>query len=509
MTPAGPTLFAAAATVQALSRARAAVVLIGGYDGSGNYGDIAQLDAALALVERLGPGVLALPVLEREYLATHRGLLEETGAAAPQALFFDPDGSHEDDLVAVAAPVELAFGACYLYGGGYLNRLWGGRKLAMLGAAEALLRAGGVEAPYRVSSGLQVEPEWVAGEDGAQLRRFDLHGARDGESRRALAALEPRGSVLEVSDDAVGVLGCLTPGGAAPGGAATEAGPFQVNLHFAEHDWMGERPQAVLDFCLDFVTELGRRAGRAPLAQPLIAYLDPRVDERGVVERLRRACAERGIEAGEPLVLRSATVAAAAPRLRAASLTLSCSYHVALTSLMLEVPAVLIGDNAYYEQKAAGLREAFSLPPAFTASAEADPLAKAGEVAAALLDDGHGDDLRRAVAAGAATLRLRRAGAEIELLGGLGGAAAQGLRSSLDQQAERLLLRSVEPAELHARLAAQQTEREQAGDLAAAPLLAAELRAQEAEATLEGILRSRSWRAFEPLRRLRARLRRG
>ena len=68
MNATGTALFASAETVQAVERARAAIVLVGSYDGSGNYGDIAQLAAALDLVGRLGPGVVALPVLERQYL---------------------------------------------------------------------------------------------------------------------------------------------------------------------------------------------------------------------------------------------------------------------------------------------------------------------------------------------------------------------------------------------------------------------------------------------------------
>ena len=80
----------------------------------------------------------------------------------------------------VAAPVELAFGATYLYGGGYLNRLWGARKLAMLDAAQALLAAGGA-APCRVARGLQVEgTDWIAAASAAAgLAKFDLLGARD------------------------------------------------------------------------------------------------------------------------------------------------------------------------------------------------------------------------------------------------------------------------------------------------------------------------------------------
>ncbi len=498
-----PTLFCEAAAAQEIERARAVVLLVGSYDGSGNYGDIAQFAAAQALAERLGPGILALPVLEREYLAAHRDLVQGSGVRAPHALFFDPDGAGEDDLGPVAAPVELGFGACYLYGGGYLNRLWGERKLAMLGAAEALLAAGGVTAPCRVATGLQVESDWVAAEGSPGLARFDLLGGRDGASQATLAAVNPTAAGLETGDDAIGLLGRLP---LAPDSAPVD-GRLQLNLHFAAHSWASDRPEGVLDLYTGFLAELSGLADRPLLAQPLIAYLDRRVDERAGIERLRTACGPLGIEIAEPLVLRPAGLAEAAARLRQASLTLSCSYHVALTSLMLGVPAVLVGDNPYYEQKATGLRVDFGLPPAFAPAANVDPAEMARAVAGSLLDPVRGEELRRGLRVGAERLRQRRAATEAELLARVGGAAAQALAGRIDEQAERLRQLAAEPVELRTRLAALQTEREEQ-PTAGATALEAELRAQEAEAALAAVLRSRSWRLLAPLRKLRALLRR-
>ena len=536
MTSGAPTLFATASTVRAIAEARAAAILVGSYDGSGNYGDIAQLDAALGLVARLGPGLLVLPVLEREYLAGHQALAEHSGQQPSHALFFDPGGDIEDDLLPVAAPVELIFGACYLYGGGYLNHLWGNRKLAMLRSAEALLGAGGAELVSRLSSGLQVDAEWVARldpADAAALRSFDLLGVRDAGSSQALAALDSTAPVIETADDAVGVLRLL-PGPEAP---RVFDGDLHINLHFAEHDWVSEHPDAVLDFYTCFLAELGRLAGLPVVAHPLIAYLDGRVDERRSVGRLRDTCAERGIKVAESLVLRPTGLAAAAPGLRQASLTLSCSYHVALTSLMLEVPAVLIGDNTYYEQKAAGLSEAFGLPPELTPST-ADPFASAREVAATVLDEKRGTALRRQLAAKGDRMRCRRGAIEAELLARLGGTAVTSLTARVEELSERLCQRSAEPAELLAQLAALRSDYEElqrrAGE-SSSPLdaelrareaearsaeaqeasLDAELRAREAEArsaeaqqTLSAVLTSRSWRMTAALRRVAAPLRR-
>jgi hypothetical protein len=506
-----PVLFAATETVREIERARAVVALIGSYDGSGNFGDIAQLGAALDLVARLGPGVVALPVLERQYLADHRQLSQGSDTLAQPALFFDPETELEDDLVPVATPAELAFGAAYLYGGGYLNRLWGERKLAMLAAAEALLAAGQPAATCRLSSGLQVEPAWLASGEAAVLGDFDLLGARDGDSRQALAKLAPTTPVSATGDDAIGLLLHLRPAA----GTAID-GRVRLNLHLATHDWVSERPQAILGFYAGFVAELGRLANRPVVAQPLIAYLDDRVDERAGAARVCEFCSALGIEVAEPLVLRPASLAEKAPELSKASLTLSCSYHVALTSLMLEVPAVLIADNPYYEQKAAGLRADFGLPPAFATAATADPAACAGEIADLLFDPDRERKLRDGLAAAAERGRRRRSEGEGDLLARLGAGAVAALASRAEDLAERLRLRSAEPAELQARLSALQTEREdlQRRVEVSSPL-EAELRSQQAEAreaaaqeALAAVLRSRSWRLTAPLRRLAAPLRR-
>ncbi len=103
-------LFATNSTVRAIIEARAVVILIGGYDGSGNYGDIAQLDAALDLVGRLGPDLLVLPLLERQYLASHLDRMKRSRWPFSHALFFDPGNNIEDSLQLVAAPRELISG---------------------------------------------------------------------------------------------------------------------------------------------------------------------------------------------------------------------------------------------------------------------------------------------------------------------------------------------------------------------------------------------------------------
>lgn len=505
-----PSLFASPETMRELSEARAAAILVGGYDGSGNYGDIALLDAALELIGRLGPSLAVFPLLERNRREDHRAVGGEDERAS-RALYFDPGGEFEDDLQPVAAPAELAAGAIYLYGGGYLNSSWGERKLAMLGAAEALLTAGTGGSLFRISSGLQVEPAWIAEleeRDAAALRSFDFLSARDGASVTALDGLDSTSPARLTGDDAVGVLGRLPASE-----PEDDGGRLRVNVHFAAHEWVSERPSEVLDSYAGTIAELGRVAGRPAIAQPLIAYLDRHVDERLAVESLTAACSALGIEVDEPLVLRPDELAAALPRLTAAQLTLSCSYHVALTSLMVGVPATLLSDTPYYAQKASGLSEDFELPPIFTAAAGADPAARARELAGPVLEDAA--EFRRHLAAGADRLRRRRAFTEAELLGRLGAAAIAALGGRVADLNERLRERAAEPAELHYRLAELEDKLEEQGQPTPESPLEAELRAEEAEARAEeahqalgAALNSRTWRMAAPLRRAGSVLRR-
>jgi Polysaccharide pyruvyl transferase len=488
---AGPTLLATPETARAFADAGAAALLVGGYDGSGNYGDIALLDAALGLLGELDPGLLVLPVVERQFAATHRTMAGEFANRPRHVLYFDREGEGDDaGLVPVGPPKALDFGVSYLYGGGFLNRSWGERKMAMLSAVESRLAEAWTV--IRVSSGLQVDPEWISGlgeGEKAMLRSFDLLGARDDASVAALKQLGEGLWVTNTGDDAVGLLGDL------PAAETDEGEPLEVNVHFAEHGWVTDRPEAVRDFDLGLLTGLSRISDRPLRVRPLLAYLDPRVDERPAWEDFSAACAERGIEVGEARVLRPGTVAADAPELGRAWLTVSSSFHVALTSLLQGVPTVLLRDNAYYDQKATGLLEDFDLPPEFSPNSQDDPTRSAEQIAAAVFE--HGERTRARLREAAARVRHRRTGAEARLMARLGRAslsAVAALRDTPSGAALRPFERRVAAAE----------EREVAAERRAADV---EQRAAEAEALAEELMGSTSWRLTAPLRRLTARRR--
>jgi hypothetical protein len=431
------TLFATAETAAAIAEAGSLAFLVGGYDGSGNFGDVLMLDAALELLAPLEPELLVLPVLERQFSSHHPELAEQMIRPPRHQVFFDPEGTGEDDLVPVAAGPGLSSAISYFYGGGYFNGLWGDRKLAMMRAAEALLAAAEPAEIRRVGSGLQVEAAWLdalSPEDTALLRAFELLGTRDPRSREALAGF---GSAIvpESGDDAVGALSGLRP--SEPPGE----GPLRVNLHFTEHDWVTSEPQQLLDFYAMLLAELGKRLDRPVVGQPLIAYLDPRVDERPAAERLGAALSKRGIEVREPVVLRPAGLGRAAAEMGAASFTMACSYHAALTSLMLGLPTLAVAHNPYYEQKTAGLFDAFGQPEEFAIRPGADPRACARLLVATALDPEAGTRLRVQLALDGRRMRRLRAAAEADLFAKIAGRVSPVAVSSVTDL-------SAEPGEL-------------------------------------------------------------
>ncbi len=403
-------LLATPETAAAIASGRKLAFLVGSYDGSGNFGDIAQLDAALGLLDRLDSGLLVLPVIERRFAASHEQLRGELIHRPEHVLYFDDGTGPGDERQApLEPPGELQLAVSYLYGGGFLNPSWGERKLSMLSAVEEMVA--GAERVVRVASGQQVDAGWIAGlgaADVERLRRFELWGARDDISAAALAELTAAGPAVNTGDDAIGILK-HDPPPEEPGNLPSR---LEVNVHFAEHEWVTDRPERVREFDVQFLAELSRLAGRPPRVRPLLAYLDPRIDERPGLERFASDCAAHGIEVAEPVVLRSASIGGLTGDLRGAALTISSSYHVALTSLLLAVPAAILRDNDYYAQKARGLLADFGLPEEFSPRSTDDPLAAARALVPHLLDPPTRARTRRDLGAAAARVRQRRLDAE-------------------------------------------------------------------------------------------------
>jgi hypothetical protein len=487
-----PALFATTETAAVIAQAESLAFLVGGYDGSGNFGDLLMLDAALELLAPLEPELVVLPVLERKLGPRHPELAEQMIRPPRHQVYFDPEGAGEDDLVPIAAGPGLSSAISYFYGGGYFNKLWGDRKLAMMRAAEAVLAAAEPRGVGRVGSGLQVEADWLAelsSEDTAFLRAFELLGTRDPRSGEALSGFGAA-IVPESGDDAIGALTPLRP--AEP----PDGEPLRVNLHFSEHDWVTDEAQELFELYVGLPAELGGLLGRPIVAQPLIAYLDSGVDERPATARLAAALAERGIEVRDPIVLRPAGLGGGAAELGAASFTVACSYHVALTSLMLGLPTLTVAHNPFYEQKTAGLLDAFGQPAGFAIRPGTDTRGCAQLLASTALDPEAGSRLRVQLALDGRRIRRLRAVAEADLFGRIAGTVA-GLGEDAPQWAgdDAAVDRRVRTAEGRVRAAEDRAAH-------------AVLHASNLEAQMSELFGSTSWRLTEPLRRLTEKARR-
>jgi hypothetical protein len=396
------TLWASTADRQRVEGARESVLLVGSYDGSGNFGDVLQLAGAIETVRGVAGPPLPIAVVERETHAHHTALLERHPSLLSGAAFVH---YHEGGEADADGLIELENGclsgttALYLYGGGYLNEWWGARKVAHAAAAERL--AGGGPPPV-VASGLQVDEAAVApgGVAHELLSRAWWVGARDVQSLHSMR--EHLGVPVELSgDDALPFLR-FPP---------TEAGPA-INLHVNAGQWVSDDPTSMAVRIVATLRDVALAADAPLELRPVIAYEDPRVSERRVVTELlaehHDALLESGLTPGPAVDLLTDATGNGLERFRRARLTVACSYHVTLTSLLNGVPSLLPADNAYYAQKAAGLRDLFGLDRSLlgvTGSAGSIPAA-----IEAALDGPRREALLDRLRAGAADLAERQAG---------------------------------------------------------------------------------------------------
>lgn len=258
-------------------------------------------------------------------------------------------------------------------------------------------------------------------------------------------------------------------------------------MQFAAWPWVTDDEERATAYVGALLSELDGGAGVG--AQPVVAYDDRTRTELPMVARLEAAAATATFAA--PLVPRPATLAGDLATLAVADLTITCSYHVALASLLLGVPAALLADTEYYRQKSAGLRADFGLSPAWTLDSRTDAARAAAALVAEL------QPAREALARARAPMLLRRARAERDLVAALGqrllstvaaDPAAEGYalarlrmehqslvsvareqRARLDQLTDEVgQLRSAAAAERDARADAEARATQAAGDAAAA-----------------------------------------
>ncbi len=487
-------LFLNPAARAALERSRAVVFLIGAYDGQGGFDELIQLQAAIELLAALGEGVLAMPVIELGELARHRRLDPvQAGALAPgRELLFDARAERAEaaafelGLIPASLPAGIESAITYLYGGDYFDPVAGERRLSMAEAVAGLVSRAGVRSHRSVTSGLRLDSEWARG-GGVRLRTalrgVDRIRVRDPLSERLALHLADRDGHPPSSvsgDDSVAVIV------AAAEAASAEAGTAERPTLNLELGWVEDEES--LRRLRRFVEGAAEASATAVDVRPVISA----PGEDGAAPSIAGlAQALSGLDGvgsvHEPLVLGPARLEDQGPVLRSAELTLARSYHLALTSSIFGVPAVLLQRDRADAQNAEALRREFSLPGELLAPPGADPAEVASRAIALIGPRDARARLQAGLRAAAKRLADRRAAAEEELLTAVGGELAtrtepvppRGDEDAIDEEYLALLRahqRAVERLDLA-------TER---------------IRSQDAQLT--EIIGSASWRWTTPLR---------
>ena len=394
-----PSLTVAADELWRVTEHRPAILLIGSYDGSGNYGDICLFEAALSLLSTLSPDLLLLPVIERQYVGSHIDLRARVGLDFGAACFVyyaeqatDLDTPSPIELAPVPREPGFRSSAVYFYGGGYLNEMWGRRKLAMATAVEEWITSGtsGQSQPLVVFTGQQVSGGFgVDSEAERWVGRASLFGVRDLRSSENVTSRFPqlasRSALVVAEDDAVGVLGG-NPTSSDTTDARPDAGNdgFRVDLHLTGESYAITDGPRLGGLATDLLTAIQRETGTHVSVRLVVAYQDRRISEGPFMEDFAAEFLKSASEAGRfSFTVEDATTRRIEdPRWERwrPDLTISCSYHVAMTSLLHEVPVVYLVETDYYRQKAMSLQAGFGLSPELTIDVT-DPETDAGLVA--------------------------------------------------------------------------------------------------------------------------------
>lgn len=334
------------------------VLLLGGYLGYANFGDILQIKSMLAWHRRtsgLQPvAVLDLAsVTDAGFVARVRGYL----GGAP-LLFWSFLRVNADALGLQPCDELPRIAHLHVYGGGFLNRNWGS---GMLDVIETIHSRAGVG--HYVMSGQQVDPEIVP-----RLREHVracpplLAGGRDAESVAALTSCDvPAGDSF---DDAAEGLEGMAASARSRRGRNHKASSALVHLNLSDYAGVGE-DASWLDVWPARLAGLRAWLGADGNDSRLVllqAYGDRRfdcvVDTLGVAQQLedRFSLAEYRVVDLAWLALRLGEQSEETPAVLAeAGIAMASSYHVTLLCAFLGVPCYLDARNDYYRHKKQGL----------------------------------------------------------------------------------------------------------------------------------------------------------
>lgn len=340
-------LYADHESAELLANARPKALLIGSDFGNGNFGDVLQhLGAASRIRARTGFALVSLCMLD--VISRHADTVSLRKSYGMDAVVFVTEMPIE---VGVAAglglrPMEILSNLSYvqLYGGGFLNEMWGE---FVLGITEQFLERL-PEIPY-VISGQQISSAFVP-RTLEHVEKFTprLVGVRD---QASLDMVAEGGMCADFSfDDAVESL--LDLGRRLE--LRTGSGVF---IHLNTSDYTGN-DEALAEMAAH-LRLVAARVGSQDRPVLFQAFQDAREVVVDSIETVKRLDAGFPFADVETVLLVTSILGAQAegapPRLLTGRFGYSSSYHVTLWLQLHGIPCWLRGSNPYYEQKRAAL----------------------------------------------------------------------------------------------------------------------------------------------------------
>ena len=347
-------------TIRVLNKDIPKVILIGGYLGYNNFGDILQLKEAIAFhksVTTLEPVVICQvsSIPDKHFLSRLRSWF---GVCA---IIFIQD--HAVDVALLDLHLignVISIENLHLYGGGFLNKYWGEYFLKLV---EGLIRNFSVD--NYIISGQQIGAEF-ANKLKIHFEKYrpKLIGARDFESQKIINSI---GFKCEFSfDDASNIIenwarrkpvNCRT------------AGALLIHLNTSLYTWNKREEQREE---LNRVSQtLKTLAARFKTFEPvfLSAYSEYRISVRDTLATIISLEAElpyldyRVMDIAHMALVHDPSSITIDNNLAIFSggVAVSSSYHTALFCNMLGIPCYMLSDNAFYKQKREGLGENRSL----------------------------------------------------------------------------------------------------------------------------------------------------
>jgi hypothetical protein len=137
-------------------------------------------------------------------------------------------------------------------------------------------------------------------------------------------------------------------------------GEFGVNVQMSLEDYITDEPEILIHTVAFCIREI-KRLYKGKISVNLVSgYEDRGTSETAHLEKLKACLGDGDIEFN--LVIGLSDLHRGFSQMRNADLTICCSYHTTLTSLVLGIPTVTLYTNPYYAHKHRGLSLDFGIP---------------------------------------------------------------------------------------------------------------------------------------------------